>query len=99
MSVFRVETAGSGALHLVMDDPARKFNVLDAPALESLEVALTEVERACAAPGARAGVIVRSGKTGSFIAGADVSTIGSMTDRDAVHALVTRAHAVFNRLA
>ena len=99
MSVFRVEPGERGILHLVMDDPARKVNVLDEAALDSLELALEEIERACAAPDARAGVIVRSGKSGSFIAGADIGAIGSMTDRAAVHALVTRAHAVFGRLA
>ena len=40
-----------------------------------------------------------SGKTGSFIAGADVSAIGSMTDRAQVLALIRRAHAAFARLA
>ena len=45
------------------------------------------------------GVILRSGKPGSFIAGADIQAIGSLTDRARVQAVVRRAHAVFGRLA
>src|SRR6185369_15150172 len=44
-------------------------------------------------------VVLRSGKPGSFIAGADVQAIGGLTDRDRVHAVVRRAHAAFGRLA
>jgi 3-hydroxyacyl-CoA dehydrogenase/enoyl-CoA hydratase/3-hydroxybutyryl-CoA epimerase len=78
-----------------MDHPARKVNVVDQEALEDLERALGEIE---ALSGAR-GVVLRSGKSGSFIAGADIEAIGSMTDRDAVLAVIHRAHAAFNRLS
>jgi 3-hydroxyacyl-CoA dehydrogenase / enoyl-CoA hydratase / 3-hydroxybutyryl-CoA epimerase len=95
MSAFRVEVRERGIVHLVMDDPARRVNVLDEAAIESLEAALAQIE---AMPGL-AGVVVRSGKPGSFIAGADVQAIGSITDRPRALALVRRAHAALQRLA
>jgi len=94
LQVFRVERRDGGLAHLVVDHPARKLNVLDAEAVASLEAALTDLE---AAP--PSGVLVVSGKPGSFIAGADVDAIGSITDPEQVHALVRRGQAAFARLA
>ena len=94
LQVFRVERRDGGLSHLVVDHPARKLNVLDAEAVASLEAALTDLE---AAP--PTGVLVVSGKPGSFIAGADVDAIGSITDPEQVHALVRRGQAAFARLA
>ena len=65
MSVFRVEYPKSGLAHLVMDDPERKVNVLDEPAIAALETALAELESRTDLTG----VVVRSGKSGSFVAG------------------------------
>ncbi|MGH7741464.1 MAG: enoyl-CoA hydratase-related protein, partial [Candidatus Eiseniibacteriota bacterium] len=95
MGAFRIEWPQPNLAHLVMDDPARRVNVIDEAAIASLEEALTELER----PKPLEGVVLRSGKSGSFIAGADVSAIGSMTDRTQVLALIRRAHAAFGRLA
>jgi 3-hydroxyacyl-CoA dehydrogenase / enoyl-CoA hydratase / 3-hydroxybutyryl-CoA epimerase len=94
MQVFRVERRDGGLAHLVMDHPTRKLNVLDADAVASLEAALTDLESA-----PPPGVVVLSGKPGSFIAGADVEAIGSLTDPEQVHALVRRGQAVYARLA
>lgn len=94
MSVFHVEWQSAGLAHLVMDHPERKLNVLDLAALESLEHALSELE----ARTDLTGVVLRSGKPGSFIAGADVEAIGAITDPNEVRRLIQRAHAVFLRL-
>ena len=94
MQVFRVERRDGGLAHLVVDHPARKLNVLDVDAVASLEAALTDLE---AAP--PQGVVVLSGKPGSFIAGADVEAIGALTNADQVHALVRRGQAAYVRLA
>ena len=94
MSIFRVEAQSGGIAHLVMDHPERKLNVLDVAALDSLEHALAELE----ARTDLTGVVLRSGKPGSFIAGADVEAIGAITDPDEVRRLIQRAHAVFLRL-
>jgi 3-hydroxyacyl-CoA dehydrogenase/enoyl-CoA hydratase/3-hydroxybutyryl-CoA epimerase len=95
MSVFRIEWPTSGLAHLVMDAPARTVNVIDEGAIAALEIALAELE----ASAALEGVVLLSGKPGSFIAGADVNAIAAMTDRAQVLALIRRAHAAFNRLA
>jgi len=91
---FRVEWPKPGLAHLVMDDPARKVNVLDERALADLETALAVLE----AEPALTGVVLRSGKRSGFIAGADVDAIGALTDREAVLRLIRRAHAAFLRL-
>ncbi|MBI1799762.1 MAG: enoyl-CoA hydratase/isomerase family protein [Candidatus Eisenbacteria bacterium] len=98
---FRIEWPRPGLPHLVMDDPARRVNVIDEAAIGSLEAALDELERAASREGDAPleGVVVVSGKSGSFIAGADVNAIASMTDRAEVLALIRRAHAAFGRLA
>ena len=67
MAAFRVEYPNGAIAHLVMDDPERRVNVFDEAAFDSLEAALGALE----ARAGLAGVIVRSGKSGSFIAGAD----------------------------
>jgi 3-hydroxyacyl-CoA dehydrogenase / enoyl-CoA hydratase / 3-hydroxybutyryl-CoA epimerase len=95
VTAFRIEWPRQSLAHLVMDDPARKVNVLDENAILSLEKALTELEHAAALEG----VVLRSAKKGSFIAGADINAIGSMTDRAQVLTLIRRAHAAFGRLA
>jgi 3-hydroxyacyl-CoA dehydrogenase/enoyl-CoA hydratase/3-hydroxybutyryl-CoA epimerase len=95
MPVFRIEIRERGIAHLVMDHPARKVNVLDAEAIADLERAMGELERT---EGLR-GVVLLSGKSGSFIAGADVAAIGALADREQVLALIRRAHGAFNRLA
>jgi 3-hydroxyacyl-CoA dehydrogenase/enoyl-CoA hydratase/3-hydroxybutyryl-CoA epimerase len=94
MAVFRIESAPGGTAHLVMDDPARRVNVLDETAIADLETALGTLETLQGLQG----VILRSGKPGSFIAGADVNAIGSLTDPERVRALVRRGHAAFSRL-
>ena len=95
MGIFRIEWPVPNLAHLLMDDPARRVNVIDESAIASLEEALTELERTRTLEG----VVLMSGKSGSFIAGADVNAIGSMTDRAQVLALIRRAHAAFGRLA
>ncbi len=94
MQVFRVERRDGGLAHLVMDHPARKLNVLDADAVASLEAALLDLESS-----PPQGVLVRSAKPGSFIAGADVEAIGALTNADQVHALVRRGQSAYARLA
>jgi 3-hydroxyacyl-CoA dehydrogenase/enoyl-CoA hydratase/3-hydroxybutyryl-CoA epimerase len=95
MAIFRVAPQEQGIVHLVMDHPGRKVNVLDLEALADLERAVAELG---ARPGLR-GVVLLSGKSGSFIAGADVQAIGALTDRDQVLRLIRQAHAAFGRLA
>jgi 3-hydroxyacyl-CoA dehydrogenase / enoyl-CoA hydratase / 3-hydroxybutyryl-CoA epimerase len=84
-----------GIAHLVMDDPARRVNVIDEQALGDLEAALGLLE---GRPDL-GGLVVRSGKPGTFVAGADVDAIAALTDRAQALTLVRRAQAAFARLA
>ncbi len=93
--VIRVDARPGGIAHLVFDDPARKLNVLTVAAIGELEAALGELESRADL----SGVVLRSGKAGSFIAGADLDAIGSITDPAEASAFVRRAHAAFSRLA
>lgn len=94
MPVFRIERRDGGLAHLVMDHPARKLNVLDADAIASLEAALSDLEGS-----PPQGLILLSGKPGSFIAGADIDAIGGITDAAEVHRLVRRGQDAYQRLA
>jgi len=104
MSAFRLEflpagppgPAGPGEIaHLVMDDPERRVNVIDEGAVGDLEQALALLE---ARPDLR-GLVVLSGKSGSFVAGADVGAIAALTDRARARAVVQRVQQAFGRLA
>jgi 3-hydroxyacyl-CoA dehydrogenase/enoyl-CoA hydratase/3-hydroxybutyryl-CoA epimerase len=95
MPVFNLESPSPGIVHLVMDHPARRVNVLDVEALDDLGRALDQLSSMSDVQG----LVLRSGKNGSFIAGADVEAIGAITDRDEVLRLVRHAHQVFGRLA
>ena len=94
LNVFRVERRDGGLAHLVVDHPGRKLNVLDRDAIESLEAALGDLE---ASP--PQGLIVISGKPGSFIAGADIDAIAGVTDSALAHTLVRRGQAAYSRIA
>jgi len=83
-----------GIAHLVMDDPARRVNVLDEQALGDLEVALGLLE---GRPDL-GGLVVRSGKPGIFMTG-DVEGLVTLTDRALALALVRRSQAACARLA
>lgn len=80
--------------HLVMDDPARRVNVLDESALGDLEAALGLLE----GRSDLGGLVVRSGKPGVFMTG-DVEALAALVDRAQVLAVVRRAQAACARLA
>jgi len=83
-----------GIAHLVMDDPARRVNILDEQALGDLEAALGLLE---GRPDL-GGLVVRSAKPGIFMAG-DVEALATLTDRAQALALVRRSQAACARLA
>ena len=95
MGAFRIEREDMGLVRLVFDHPDRRVNVIDEQALAGLETALDEL----AALEGVAGVLLVSGKPGSFIAGADVDAIAAITERERALAMIRRAHAAFTRLA
>jgi 3-hydroxyacyl-CoA dehydrogenase/enoyl-CoA hydratase/3-hydroxybutyryl-CoA epimerase len=95
MGAFRIERDNGGVVRLVFDHPDRRVNVIDEAALAGLERSLDELEKLDGVTG----LLLVSGKPGSFIAGADVDAIASITEREVALALIRRAHAAFTRLS
>ncbi len=69
----------SGLATVTFDDPDRKVNVLTEEVLDRLGGILDELESA-ARTGEVRGVLFRSGRRDSFIAGADLDAIGAVDD-------------------
>jgi 3-hydroxyacyl-CoA dehydrogenase / enoyl-CoA hydratase / 3-hydroxybutyryl-CoA epimerase len=96
-AALTLEVDSDGVAWLVFDDPDRKVNVLTDPVMTQLDILLGEVEAAAAAGDIRA-LVVRSGKDGSFIAGADIDAIATLRDPVEAGAQAARGQAVFQRL-
>jgi 3-hydroxyacyl-CoA dehydrogenase/enoyl-CoA hydratase/3-hydroxybutyryl-CoA epimerase len=78
---------------LVLDRRGASTNTLGRPVIEELDARLAELE----SKRPRA-VVLRSGKHGGFIAGADISEFTGLTDTEQAYALVRAAQKVFDRL-
>ena len=85
-----------GVAWLVFDDPDRKLNVLSTPVMERLDTLLDEVHDR-AGSDVRA-LVVRSGKDGSFIAGANVDEIAGITDPAEGREKAARGQEVFQKI-
>ncbi|HUG39608.1 MAG TPA: 3-hydroxyacyl-CoA dehydrogenase NAD-binding domain-containing protein [Longimicrobiales bacterium] len=96
-AALTLERDGDGVAWLVFDDPARKVNVLSTAVMERLSALLDEIEQGAAESAIRA-VVVRSGKEGSFIAGADVDEIAAVTDPAEASGRAAEAQMIFQRL-
>jgi 3-hydroxyacyl-CoA dehydrogenase / enoyl-CoA hydratase / 3-hydroxybutyryl-CoA epimerase len=96
-AALTLEMDGDGVASFVFDDPAKKVNVLSSRVMERLDGLLGEVEAAAREGRARA-LVIRSGKDGSFIAGADVDEIAGIVDPVEAGAQAARGQAVFQRL-
>ena len=67
---FRIERPGNGVLHLVFDMPGRSMNVFSNAAIEELGMFANWLAQSDAA-----GVVIHSGKTSAFCAGADLAEL------------------------
>ncbi len=83
-----------GVAWLVLDDPAKKVNTLSSRLMGALEGMLGELER-----NPPRGLILKSGKPETFVAGADIEELKALSDPAAVRALLVRGHALMARLA
>lgn len=75
LTQFRVEPSAHGIVHLVFDCPGRTMNVFSDTAIDDLGVFANWL---CTAD--VAGVVIRSGKTNAFCAGADLTELGVAYD-------------------
>ena len=95
MVTLKIET--DGIAWMVFDTPG-KLNVLSTDVMMRLNELLGEVE-AGAASGKIKAVVIRSGKEGSFIAGANIDEIASITDPADGAAKAAMGQSVFTRLS
>src|SRR5438874_12665490 len=86
---FRIERPGNGVLHLVFDMPGRSMNVFSNAAIEELGRFADWLLQSDVA-----GVVIRSGKSSAFCAGADLAELETAYDM-----VLTAAPAERDRVA
>ncbi|MGN1286095.1 MAG: enoyl-CoA hydratase-related protein [Bradyrhizobium sp.] len=72
---FRMELAGNGVLHLIFDMPGRSMNVFSNAAIEELGVFADWLKQSDVT-----GVVISSGKSSAFCAGADLAELETAYD-------------------
>lgn len=97
MAAITLKIETDGLAWLTIDVPG-KLNVLSSAVMLRLALLLAEIERAASA-GRIKGLIVRSGKEGSFIAGADISEISAITDPAEGEQKAALGQSVFAKLS
>ena len=96
MSDYRhwsLQTDADGVVWARFDSPDRGANVLSRETLAELERILAGLEKALPR-----GLVIWSGKPAGFIAGADIAEFTVIADREQALELVSRGHAVMDRL-
>ena len=86
----RLEVLDGNLALLTLDQPGSRANTLGRAVIAELEGRVQEV---AARPGLT-GLILRSGKPGMFIAGADLKELGAKPDPDTSRAMVRRGHGL-----
>ncbi|MFC5585704.1 3-hydroxyacyl-CoA dehydrogenase NAD-binding domain-containing protein [Nitratireductor kimnyeongensis] len=79
---------------LVLDRAGESTNTLSETVMAELETLLEKVEAL-----QPAGLVLRSGKAGGYIAGADIRDFAGVSQSNEVEARMTRAHAIVDRMA
>ena len=90
---WKLQTDADGVAWLVIDKQGAGANTLSEDVLTELDAALAMIEQ-----DKPKGLVIRSGKAGGFVAGADIGEFRGVTDVAKVEALLTRGHAVLDRL-
>lgn len=96
-AALTLELPGDGVAWLVFDRPGARVNLLSRDVLARLDVFLGELE-ALAANGSVRALVVRSGKPGTFIAGADVAEIRRVRSVEEGVAASRDGQRIFRRL-
>ncbi len=90
---WRLRTDGDGVAWLLFDKKDASANTLSADVLLELDAVLEKLER-----DRPRGLVIRSAKRCGFIAGADIAQFRGVTDTAPIEAVLTRGHAVLDRL-
>ena len=91
---WRAARDAHGVLWLVLDVPGSGANTVSREVLEGLDRHLDAIEQ-----DPPEGVVIRSSKIAGFAAGADISMFREFDRADDVSEMLTRGHAVLDRLA
>jgi 3-hydroxyacyl-CoA dehydrogenase / enoyl-CoA hydratase / 3-hydroxybutyryl-CoA epimerase len=87
-------TLEAGVAWLVLDDPEKRVNTLSSRMFDWFEEAVARLE---ADP--PRGLIILSGKPGTFVAGADIEELVELEEEPEVLALLAAGHALMGRIA
>jgi 3-hydroxyacyl-CoA dehydrogenase/enoyl-CoA hydratase/3-hydroxybutyryl-CoA epimerase len=90
---WRLETDADGIAWLTFDKPGTSTNVLSRDTVVELDGHVQALSRQVPK-----GLVIRSGKTNGFIAGADVKEFTQLTDADQAYELVRAAQRMFDAL-
>jgi 3-hydroxyacyl-CoA dehydrogenase / enoyl-CoA hydratase / 3-hydroxybutyryl-CoA epimerase len=90
---WRMRTDEDGIVWLLFDRKDASANTLSEPVLAELNDVLGKIER-----DAPRGVVIRSAKPAGFVAGADIAQFRGVTDVAELEMLLSRGHAVLDRL-
>jgi 3-hydroxyacyl-CoA dehydrogenase/enoyl-CoA hydratase/3-hydroxybutyryl-CoA epimerase len=90
---WRLDQGPDGILWLTLDRAGAGVNALSAEVLEELERLLPDLARSRAR-----GLVLRSGKPGGFIAGADINEFGAVTGTAQALAHIRRGQEAFRKL-
>lgn len=95
MEYFNFERHEDGMLFAFLNNPRDRMNTLSEPVITELEKILDEIETDHFA---KAFVLISS-KADNFIVGADIRIFDEITDLDQASAVITRLHALYNRIS
>src|SRR5271156_1354868 len=90
---WRLRNDEDGIAWLLFDKKGSSANTLSAPVLTELNAVLDKLERE-----RPRGLVIRSAKTGGFIAGADITQFEGVTDPSQIETSLTGGHEVLDRL-
>jgi 3-hydroxyacyl-CoA dehydrogenase/enoyl-CoA hydratase/3-hydroxybutyryl-CoA epimerase len=91
-----LDVAADGIATITIDVPGQALNTLSRQTLDEIDRTVGEIEQRSDVKV----VIFRSGKEGSFIAGADLKEIGNVFRQEGLaEALISHGHQVFSRIA
>jgi len=91
---FRIDTDARGLAVVTFDAPGSKVNLWSRAALDEFDALLDEL----AGRGDLTGIVFRSGKPDTFIAGADVEELAAIDSAEEARELSRRGQAVFQRV-
>ncbi len=95
MDFVRLEKHEDGVLFAFIDNPRHRINTVSAPVISGIESVLDEVGTDHFAKA----LVFISAKKDNFILGADIRDFDRMSEPEDAREILTRVHALFNRIA